>query len=222
RRRLGASSVFVGLPGPTFEPLLPSHLPRRITTTSDTDSGTPGAAALVKTLRTICCTALPLLMSLPGAVWAQDAAPPSGETTDFIGFSADQLIYDDNAETVTASGEVRLNREGYHLRADRVIWDRISGEVRAEGNVRVDSPEGDVAYGDSLLLENSRRGGIVEILLLVLEDGGRLAAVEARREGGLTTLTRAAYTPCAVIDENGCPRNPIWQISAVWGVHDPV
>ena len=26
------------------------------------------------------------------------------------------------------------------------------------------------------------------------------------REGGLTTLTRAAYTPCAVIDENGCPQ----------------
>ena len=148
RRRLGASSVLAGLPGPPFDPLLPSRLLRPITTTSDTDSGTSGAAALVKTLRTICCTALPLLMSLPGAAWAQDTVPPAGdpasEAPDFIGFSADQLSYDENADTVTASGEVRLNRQGYHLRADRVVWDRVSGEVRAEGNVRVDSPEGDV------------------------------------------------------------------------------
>ena len=161
-------------------------------------------------------------MSLPCAAWAQGMVPPASETTDFIGFSADQLIYDDNAETVTASGEVRMNRQGYRLRADRVIWDRISGEVRAEGNVRVDSPEGDVAYGDSVLLDENLRDGIVENLLLVLEDGGRLAAVEARREDGLTTLTQAAYTPCAVVDADGCPRNPTWQISAVRVVHDPV
>ena len=53
-----------------------------------------------------------------------------------------------------------MNREGNHLRADSVIWNRVTGEVRAEGNVRVVSPEGDIAFGDSVVLDRqaARRG----------------------------------------------------------------
>ena len=180
------------------------------------------AGGPVKTLRTICHTALPLLLSLPAAASAQEADPPAEAGDATIGFSAERLTYDDNTDIVTAEGEVRMNREGYHLRADSVSWNRISGEVRASGNVRVISPAGDVAYGDSVLLEDNLRDGIVENLLLVLEDGGRLAAVRAERDQGFTILERAAYTPCAVVDSHGCPRNPTWQISAVRVVHDPV
>jgi LPS-assembly protein len=147
-----------------------------------------------------------------------DAAPDDAP----VAFSADQLQYDESADVVTVSGAVRMSREGYRLAADRVVWNRLSGEVRAEGNVRIDSPRGDVAYGDSVILERDLRDGVVENLLLVLAQGGRLAAVEARRENGYTTLTNAAYTPCSVIDRNGCPKNPTWQITAVRVYHDPV
>ena len=176
----------------------------------------------MKTLRLIGRTALPLLLSLPCAALAQEVAQPQAEAPSEIAFSADQLVYEREADTVTALGEVRMNREGYNLRADRVTWNRISGEVRAEGGVRVISPEGDVAYGDSVLLEDNLRDGVVQNMLLVLADGGRLAALQARRENGLTTLDRAAYTPCAVVDSEGCPKDPTWQISAVRVVHDPV
>ena len=181
-----------------------------------------GAAGFVKTLRLICRTALPLLLTAPFVASAQPSETPASESPDDIAFTADRLEYDQNADTVTALGDVRMNREGYHLRADRVIWNRISGEVRAEGNVRVISPAGDVAYGDSVLLEENLRDGVVANLLLVLEDGGRLAAAEARREGALTTLSHVAYTPCAVIGADGCPRDPTWQINAVRVVHDEV
>ena len=175
----------------------------------------------MKTLRLIGRTALPLLISLPCAALAQEA-PAAESAPAEIGFSADQLVYEREADTVTALGEVRMNREGYHLRADRVIWNRVSGEVRAEGGVRVISPEGDVAYGDSVVLEDNLRDGVVQNLLLVLADGGRLAALQARRENGNTTLDQAAYTPCAVVDSEGCPKDPTWQINAVRVVHDPV
>ena len=46
--------------------------------------------------------------------------------------------------------------------------------------------------------------------------------MQARRENGYTTLDRAAYTPCAVVDSEGCPKDPTWQINAVRVVHDPV
>ena len=175
----------------------------------------------MKTLRLICRTALPLLLSLSAAAYAQEATPAPSEA-DQIAFSADQLTYDRDSEIVTASGAVRMNREGYRLSAGSVSWNRLTGEVRAEGDVRVISPGGDVAYGDSVVLEDNLRDGIVRNLLLVLEDGGRLGAVEARREEGYTTLDRAAYTPCAVVDADGCPKAPTWQINAVRVVHDPV
>ncbi|WP_374990343.1 LPS-assembly protein LptD [Sphingosinicella sp. LHD-64] len=174
------------------------------------------------TLRTICRTALPLLLSLPCAALAQTPVAPADQAPDQVAFSADQLAYDENTEIVTATGEVRMTREGYNLRADTLNWNRITGEVRAEGNVRVVSPAGDVAYGDSVQLQDTLRDGVIQNLLLVLADGGRLAAIEARRDNGVTTLNQAAYTPCSVVDENGCPKAPTWQITAVRVVHDPV
>ena len=176
----------------------------------------------MKTLDFICRTALPLplLLCVPGGACAQVAAAQTA--SEEIAFSADQLSYDDVADLVTASGAVEMNREGHELRADTVTWNRVSGEVRAIGNVRVTTPQGDVAYGDSVVLTDTLRDGVVENLLLVLEDGGRLAAQRATRINGMTILERAAYSPCAVIDDKGCPKDPTWQINAVWVVHDPV
>jgi len=88
--------------------------------------------------------------------------------------------------------------------------------------VRVINPAGDAAYGESIALTDTLRDGAVANLLVVLEDGGRLAAVRAEREDGYTRLSRAAYTPCAVVDANGCPKDPTWKITAVSVVHDPV
>jgi LPS-assembly protein len=182
----------------------------------------------VKTFRSICRTALPLLLSAPCAALAQQTPPPApdpaaaGETPAEIAFSADQLVYEESADIVTATGEVRMNREGYNLRADSVAWNRRSGEVRATGDVRVVSPGGDVAYADSVQLEDTLKDGIVQNMLLVLADGGRLAATEATRRNGVTTLNHAAYTPCAVTTPEGCPKAPTWQINAVRVVHDPV
>jgi LPS-assembly protein len=194
----------------------------------------------VKRFRSIYLTALPLLAA-PAAAFAQEAgepeAPPPVPATaepadgDFalpgdeenapIQFSADQVEYDQRGEVLTASGDVFMFRAGYRLRADRVVWNRASNEVRAFGSVRVSSPEGDQAYGDNVLLEDNLRDGVIENLLIVLENGGRLAANRATRVNNVTTLERAAYTACAVVDENGCPRDPSWRITALRIVHDP-
>ena len=173
---------------------------------------------------------MPLLfLYLPGQAAAQEVAPPpepapvtaeSGERR--INFTSDQLVYDTEAEIVTVSGNVSMTSEGNSLRADRVIWNRTTGEVRAEGNVLATNPQGDTAYGDSIVLTDTLRDGLIDNLLLVLEDGGRLAADRAERRDGFSTLYRAAYSPCEVVDEKGCPKDPTWKITAVKVVHDPV
>jgi LPS-assembly protein len=187
------------------------------------------AAGKVKKLNLICLTALPLLLAAPGSALAQEEGPRVDDGTPAapadardVAFSADQLTYDNEAQLVTASGDVRMTSEGNRLRAERVTWNRATDEVRAEGNVRVVNPGGDVAYADSVVLTDALKNGVVQNMLLVLADGGRLAADRAERHDGYTTLYRAAYSPCAVVSKKGCPKNPTWQINAVKVVHDPV
>lgn len=154
----------------------------------------------------------------------QPAAPadlPQVQTGDEIAFAADNLEYDDNTQVVTASGNVQLSRSGNLLRADKVVWNRATGKVEAFGNISVTNPAGDVAYGDSIELTDSLKDGVVENLLLVLERGGRLAAQRGVTENEVITLNRAAYSPCAVEDSEGCPKQPTWQIRAVQVVYDP-
>jgi len=178
----------------------------------------------------ICLAAMPLVLSCVTPALAQDesaaevesAAQVSASDSEAVEFSSDRLEYDQDRDIVTASGNVRMTRQGNRLAADRVIWVRKTGEVRAEGGVSVTNPGGDTVYGDTVALTDTLRDGAIENLLLVLEDGGRLAAVRATRANGVTTLDRAAYSPCAVIDESGCPKNPTWQITAVRVLHDPV
>jgi LPS-assembly protein len=141
---------------------------------------------------------------------------------DNIAFSSDVIDYDSLADIVTAKGNVIVSREGYILHADTVIWNRTSGEVTANGSIRSIGPRGDVAYGDSIILTDTLKDGVVENLLLVLKDGSRLAANRGTRSDGRLTLEQAAYTPCAVERPDGCPKNPSWQVKAAKVVYDPV
>ncbi len=150
---------------------------------------------------------------------APDAPVPTSD--DQIGFAADTLEYNSETEIVTASGNVQLLREGNRLRADMVVWDRNSGKVEAQGNVSVTDPDGNVAYGDRFDVTDSLKDGAVDNMLLVLQSGGRLAAVKGTRTNGVYTLERAAYTGCSVEDSDGCPKEPTWQINAVRVVYDP-
>ncbi|WP_254602016.1 LPS-assembly protein LptD [Sphingomonas bacterium] len=148
------------------------------------------------------------------------AGLPASGIEDQVNFAADALDYDDDADIVTATGDVRMLRGGSRLRADRIVWNRKTGQVTATGNVASINSAGDTAYGDSAVLGNDMKNGIVENMLLVLADGGRLAARHGVRKDNVETLDHAAYTPCRVTGDDGCPKKPSWQITALRIVHD--
>jgi LPS-assembly protein len=151
--------------------------------------------------------------------------PPSTEAStanpEEVQFTADQLDYDYENDVVTASGDVRLFRRSDRLRADRIVWNRTTGQVVAEGNIVIVNPEGDAAYGDRIELTDTLKDGAVENMLVVLEAGGRIAAQRGVRADGVITVENAAYTPCAVTDSEGCPKEPSWKITARRVVYDP-
>ncbi len=160
------------------------------------------------------------VVTTSGPVPAAEAPPERPDEQ--IDFAADTLEYASETDIVTAIGDVRMVREGNRVRADRVVWNRKTGQVRAIGNVRIVNPGGDIAYGDSIVLKDTLKDGMVENLLIVLIDGGRIAARRGEQTDGISTLENAAYSPCPVIDSNGCPKNPSWKITAVKVIYDPV
>jgi LPS-assembly protein len=172
-------------------------------------------------------TALPVMLAASGAARAQDNPAPPPVSADqaaedqIIEFSADKVTYDSDADLVTATGEVRMMREGNYLAADEVVWNRKTGEVRAAGNVVVMTPEGDRLIGQNVLLSDTLRDGTIDNLLVVLENGGRIAATRGVRTGKITTLENAIYSPCPVTSTAGCPKRPSWAITAAKVIDDP-
>ncbi|MEO5578150.1 MAG: LPS assembly protein LptD, partial [Sphingomicrobium sp.] len=159
------------------------------------------------------------LSVLPATTPALPASTPAADQ--LINFSADEASYDTGSDLVSATGRVRMDRDGNYLAADRVTWDRKTGEVRADGNVVVVNPQGDKLVSDSVTLTESLRDGVIENLLVVLDSGGRIAATRATRVNGVTTLENAVYSPCPVTTPAGCPKNPSWKIVAARVVQDP-
>jgi LPS-assembly protein len=162
-----------------------------------------------------------------GALSAQELSastsdPAAGESRETIAFEADRLEYQQDADTVTAIGNVVLRREDQSVRADRVTWNRVTGEIVAEGTVRFVDADGNELYVDRLELTDELKAGAMENMLLALREGGRLAAESGTRgEGGTIVLERAAYTGCAVEDSEGCPKTPSWRITARRVTYDP-
>jgi LPS-assembly protein len=147
------------------------------------------------------------------------ATPPSPD--DIVEFSADQVTYDNEADVVTATGEVRMNRQGNYLAADEVVWDRKTDQVRAKGHVVVVTPEGDKMIGEDVVLSDDLRDGTIDNLLIVMDQGARVAATHGVRSGKVTTLYNAIYSPCPVTTATGCPKRPSWAITAAKVIDDP-
>lgn len=150
---------------------------------------------------------------------APAATQPQDESQ--VGFEADQVTYDNNADTVTASGNVVLRRGDQAARAENVTWNRASGQIVATGNVRIVDEDGNQIYTDRVELTQELRAGAMENLLLVMREGGRLAAMSGQRaEDGTVVLDRAAYTGCDVVDSAGCPKKPSWRVTAARVIYD--
>ncbi|MGB7419396.1 MAG: LPS assembly protein LptD [Erythrobacter sp.] len=175
-------------------------------------------------------------IAFPGSSYAQDSAetqvPPEDDFADALGdvveggeeieFEADELAYDDNANRVIARGTVIVRGTQASVRADEVVWERDTGTIVASGRVRFVDRNGNQIFTERVELTDTFEAGAMEDLLLALRAGGRLAARAASRgEQGVILLDDAAYTACAVIDEDGCDKSPSWRITAERVVYDP-
>ena len=144
-------------------------------------------------------------------------APTANAPAQPVNFEADRVDYADadHGDIVTASGNVFLHRDHQSVRADTVTWNRKSGEIVASGNVRAVDEDGNETFTDHVVMSDDLKTGVMQDMLLLLREGGRLAATGGSRGAdGKVRMDRAAYTACDVVDAKGCPQSPVWKVTA--------
>lgn len=128
--------------------------------------------------------------------------------------TADELVYDNDAETVTAIGNVQLDYDGYNVVAERVSYNQRTRRVTAIGNVEIIEPDGNRLYADTIDLTDDFGDGFVNALRVETPDNTRIAAESAERfDGQKTVFNHGVYTacePCAARPD----KPPIWQVKA--------
>ena len=109
----------------------------------------------------------------------------------------DQLVYDTAGKRVVARGNVEIFYNDYILTADEVIYDQSAGTLTAIGNVTLKEPQGNIVRADRYTLTDDFRDGFVQSLSVVTKDDTKISAERAtRREGNVTEFQNGKFTPC--------------------------
>lgn len=160
----------------------------------------------------------------PGSIArAQDAATSLGVDAPADAkmlLAADELIYNRDAQNVTAIGGVQIHYNGYRMVAQRVDYNQNTGRVMAIGNIELIEPDGNRVYADSMDVTDDFGNGFVNSIRVETLDNTRFAAESGERvDGRQVILNNGVYTaclPCADKPE----RPPLWQIKAERIVQD--
>lgn len=127
---------------------------------------------------------------------------------------ADTLVYDNDAGTVTAAGNVRIDYDGTRLVARRVVFDRNTSRLVASGDVQIVDRDGNRSFADEIDVTDDLSEGFVNALRIETSDRTFFAAESGeRQEGNVTTFNSGVYTACEPCRENP-DKPPIWRIKA--------
>jgi LPS-assembly protein len=176
-----------------------------------------GSCGTAARARLLCgATALALLCAFGAAsVHAQelgDLAATSSEGPMLL--EADNLIYDNDRQTVTAAGDVRIEYDGNRLVARRITYNQQTGRIVAVGNVEIIYRDGTRIFSDDIDVTDDFKDGFVNALRIQTVDNTYFAAESAERRGGLLTIfNNGVYTACAPCEDQP-DKAPIWRVKS--------
>jgi LPS-assembly protein len=114
-----------------------------------------------------------------------------------ITLTADRMTSEGDGVRVSASGNVRIVRNGLTLLADTVTYDRSLERAVAQGRVSMER-QGDILRGDKVTLNFGTKQGIVSHAFLELKQGGvRITGDEIEKTGDKEySVSRGTLTMC--------------------------
>lgn len=169
----------------------------------------------------LCLTAATLVSSSTAQA-AGESATKKDDQHDKMLVEAIELRYDADKDIVSAEGDARVYYKGRVLEADKVIYDRKSGRVYAEGHAKMTEPDGMVERAERFDLTDDFRDGFIESVQADTTQKTQLSAPHAERiEGDTTVYTKGTYTACGACtacDDNP-DKPPLWRVRAKRIVH---
>ena len=134
------------------------------------------------------------------------AAPARGQAPSSLVVEADQIVFDQVAQTVDAEGQVRLRYRGIRLTADRVRFDILQEQLTAEGRVILVDAEGRELRGRRLRYDVRLRLAEVEQAQAIVERV-YVRSEQLRAQPDRVVAERAMVTTCD-------PARPAYRITA--------
>ncbi len=146
-------------------------------------------------------------------------APADQQGKDRMLIEARQLVYNNDRNTVEALGDVEIFYKGRTLEADRVVYNRQSRRVFAEGRVRLTEANGQLVTGTQFDLTDDFRDGFIDTLRTENPDRSRFAAPRGERSAGDTvSFDSGTYTACEPCKDNP-EKPPLWQVRSKRIIH---
>lgn len=128
--------------------------------------------------------------------------------------SANELVYNKDAEKVIVRGNVQIDYGGYKMVARQVEYDQKSGRIHATGEIQLIEPGGNIVYAEKMDVTDDFGNGFVEAMRIETTDLTRLAATSGeRRNGEEFILNEAVYTACTPCTTKPEHRS-LWHIKA--------
>lgn len=171
----------------------------------------------------ICCAWL----AGPSAA-AQDgpSRPPAQKTaaadTSRLFVEASELRYDTVKNVISAEGNARVYYHGRTLEADRIVYQRDTGRVYAEGHARLTERNGTVLHAERFDLTDDFRDGFIESLRVDTADKTNFSAPHAERiDSDTMVYEKGTYTACEACNLCGDDPNkpPLWRVRAKRIIH---
>ncbi|OCP16527.1 MULTISPECIES: LPS-assembly protein LptD [unclassified Ensifer] len=128
--------------------------------------------------------------------------------------SANELVYNKDAEKVIVRGNVQIDYGGYKMVARQVEYDQKSGRIHATGEIQLIEPGGNIVYAEKMDVTDDFGNGFVDAMRIETTDLTRLAATSGeRRNGEEFILNEAVYTACTPCTTKPEHRS-LWHIKA--------
>lgn len=131
---------------------------------------------------------------------------------------ADELEFDNDQNTISAIGNVKVNLDDYKLTADLIRLERKTSRLVAEGNIELTNPDGTVITADSLNMSEDFRDGFVYSLSVLSLQRTRIQAEKVEKiDENVMRFESATYSPYY---SSPMKYPPLWRLKAVRIVQD--
>lgn len=156
--------------------------------------------------------------SAPQTVRTTTTAAAQPAQDDEVILKADQFEENRDTSVITAAGNVEIRVGARTLKADKVIYDRATETVRAQGHVQITDENGQVQFADEIEADQDFRNGFATRFSARMggkkgkPEGLVTASSAVRTDGVRNSLEQVIFTNCPVCEEKGS--NPTWALRA--------